>query len=222
MLSSTNATAEQPRKDDDEAWCLRSYCSQMRLFCRIARMAGKRATLHFVLISEHRDNERSVLNGARESLPQDCLTLLFKSKRDRTLNFEGSCKGINGILVFDTMVKTTRLRRYNRRSSKVSSCGSVGSLRRVSKLLRRWVLGDRDNELPSCFKNTSPCVLAFQSTINIPLEDAGHITYYYIEETTGHKIQGYGCGGAGNAMRTGTAPCKSVQQELTRRVFDGC
>lgn len=184
-----------PRKDDDEAWCLRSYCSQMRHFCRIARLAGKKATLHFLLISKLRDNERSVLKGARRSLPQDCVTLLFKSKRDRTLNLEGSYEGLNGVLVFDTIDKKTRSRRRNRCSSKVSptsdrSCRSdVGSLNRVSKFLRRLVLGDRGNELPSCFKNTSPYALTFQSTINVPLEDAGHITYFYTEETTGHKLQ---------------------------------
>lgn len=182
-----------PRKDEDEAWCLRSYCSQLRRFSAIAREAGKKATLNFLLISINHDDERNVLNEARQSLPQDCLTVLFKSQRDRTLNFEGSCKGLNGVLVFDSAVRNPRpsLRgRRNKCATKFASSESdTGSLSRVSKFLRRWVLGDRGNTLVACFKNTSPGVLTFQSKLSVPLDDTGRITTYYVEKTTGHKLQ---------------------------------
>lgn len=181
-----------PRKDEDQTWSLRNYCAQLRRFCNIAREAGKKAMLNFLLISTIHDDERSVLNGARQSLPQDCVTVLFKSKRDRTLNFEECCKGLNGILVFDSVFKNPRsvLRRRNRCAAKFASSESdAGSLSRVSKFLRRWVLGDRGSTLNSCFKNTSPNVLTFQSKLSVPLDDTGRITTYYVEQTTGHKLQ---------------------------------
>ncbi|XP_070385685.1 uncharacterized protein [Dermacentor albipictus] len=182
-----------PRKDEDETWCLRSYCSQLHHFSAIAKEAGKKATLNFLLISIKHDDERRVLKGARESLPQDCVTVLFKSKRDRTLNFEESCKGLNGILVFDSAVRNSRpsLRaRRNKCGTKFASSETdEGSLSRVSKFLRRWVLGDRGNTHVACFKNTSPGVLTFQSKLSVPLDDTGRITTYYVEQSTGHKLQ---------------------------------
>ncbi|KAL1478080.1 hypothetical protein MTO96_035237 [Rhipicephalus appendiculatus] len=158
-----------PRKDEDETWCLRSYCAQLRRFSKIAREAGKKAMLNLLLISTTHDDERSVLNGTRQSLPQDCVTVLFKSKRDRTLNFEECCKGLNSVLVFDSVFKKPRsvLRtRRNRCASKFASSESdTGSLSRVSKFLRRW------------------------SKLSVPLDDTGRITTYYVEKTTGHKLQ---------------------------------
>ncbi|XP_077492109.1 uncharacterized protein LOC144103175 isoform X1 [Amblyomma americanum] len=181
-----------PRKDGDESCCLQNYCSHLRRLCYVARQVKKKPALHFLLISASNDDERSVVNGVRQSLPHDCVTVLFKSKLDRTLLLEGSCKGLNGVVVFKDVAKGNRwaLKRRNKGDAHFeSSASDADSLGRVSKFLRRWVLGDRGSSPVACFKNTSAGVLTFQSRLSVPLDDAGHITTYCIEKATGYKLQ---------------------------------
>ncbi|XP_077492110.1 uncharacterized protein LOC144103175 isoform X2 [Amblyomma americanum] len=138
-----------PRKDGDESCCLQNYCSHLRRLCYVARQVKKKPALHFLLISASNDDERSVVNGVRQSLPHDCVTVLFKSKLDRTLLLEGSCKGLNGVVVFKDVAKG------NRWALKVTTATLHAKMKRRSVQL---ILSLRDT-----FKNLgSTIVVVFQ------------------------------------------------------------
>lgn len=113
--------SSQPENDGDQSSCLRSFCAEVRTVCTIAREAGKRVTLCFLLMSAFRDDERTVIQKVRQAMPFDCVIALFKSKRHKHVTFKQTRNGLNGCLVFDSINNLStliRLRAYHVRASK--------------------------------------------------------------------------------------------------------
>lgn len=117
-------------KDGDQVTCLRSFCNEVRTFCTIARAAGKKAALCFLLMSAFRDDERTVVQKVRQSIPLDCVILLFKTKRQKHATFVQTRYGLNGCLVFSTVstvAPLTRIHASHLRSSKTYKVDQVTS-----------------------------------------------------------------------------------------------
>lgn len=119
----------------------------------------------------------------------DCLTIFFKSKTIKLDHLTQRHAGLSGALLFEVLDQANypaaALSKMDESKFRRSERSGLG---RLSKFLRRWMLGERSPSVTSCFKNTGPGVMAFQSRLNVPV-DAERITTYYVEQLTGHKLQ---------------------------------
>lgn len=132
----------------------------------------------------------AVLQRVRQFLPVDCVTVFFKSKTIKSDNQNKRCEGLSGALLFAAVDQSSSgSGAPSRQNSSFHGSESSGGLSRVSKFFRRWVFGEKNASAATCFKNTCPGVMAFQSRLNVPLDNAGSITTYCIERMTGHKLQ---------------------------------
>lgn len=130
-----------------------------------------------------------VIQCVRQILPVDCITIFFKSKTIKLDHPSKRYAGLSGALLFEVLEETGNSAARSKRDKSMFRRPEITSLGRVSKFLRRWVLGERGPSAVSCFKNTGPGVMSFQSRLNVPLDDAERMTTYYVEQLTGHKLQ---------------------------------
>ncbi|CAN7993982.1 unnamed protein product [Ixodes hexagonus] len=177
----------QNEEDPDNSY-LQDFCLKLRRYRNIARKAGQTPSLNFLLYGSDSSDERYVIQRVRQSLPVDCITVFFKSKTIKLDHPSQRHAGLSGALLFGVLDHATDPATRSKRNKSKFRRPERSSLGRVSKFLRRWVLGERGPSV-SCFKNTGPGVMAFQSRLNVPLDDAERITTYYVEQMTGHKLQ---------------------------------
>ncbi|KAG0432396.1 hypothetical protein HPB47_020892 [Ixodes persulcatus] len=176
---------------DYSPWKRTAECGEVRQLQLPALSEKGEQPVH----SLHKNGEAAALKVqgmiqcVRQILPVDCITIFFKSKTIKLDHPSKRYAGLSGALLFEVLEETGNSAARSKRDKSMFRRSEITSLGRVSKFLRRWVLGERGPSAVSCFKNTGPGVMSFQSRLNVPLDDAERMTTYYVEQLTGHKLQ---------------------------------
>ncbi|XP_064457063.1 uncharacterized protein LOC135367893 [Ornithodoros turicata] len=186
--SAENAAAEH-------SYIIQDFCTKTRKYRSVALKAGHKPALLFLLYRSSWRDDNHVVRKVRRMVPHKCVVLFFKDKPAEQSIVSELQDRLSGTVLFRPCPKRMVARMLQKDQKAVTRrtpsdfYSSRGSLNRVSEFFRRLMFGQPGPSSVSTFRNTSPGVMTFQAKVNAPLEDSDRITTYYIERSTGSKLQ---------------------------------